>query len=46
VATQPVPALTLPTGNSPAKSAPFTKVKIKEKPAKKKGFFARLFGGR
>ena len=46
VATQPVPAITLPTSGSPDKSAPFTKVKIKEKPARKKGFFARLFGGR
>ncbi|MDO7854321.1 glycoside hydrolase family 10 protein [Hymenobacter convexus] len=43
---QPVPSITLPSGESPDKAAPFTKVKIKEKPAKKKGFFGRLFGGR
>lgn len=53
VATQPSPSrtkpdarFTLPTAESPDKAAPFTKVKIKEKPAKKKGFFGRLFGGR
>ena len=37
---------TLLTAEKPEGSAPFSKIKIKEKPAKKKGFFARLFGGR
>ena len=44
VAAQPVPVITPPPGGSPDKSAPFTKVKIKEKPARRRGFFARLFG--
>ena len=38
------PRLTLPASASPDKAAPFTKIKIKEKP-RKRGFFARLFGG-
>ncbi|MBD2723944.1 glycoside hydrolase family 10 protein [Hymenobacter armeniacus] len=47
VASRPAqPTITLPTAESPEKAAPFTKVKIKEKPAKKKGFFGRLFGGK
>ncbi|MBJ6111472.1 family 10 glycosylhydrolase [Hymenobacter sp. BT523] len=46
VASRPAqPTITLPTAESPEKAAPFTKVKIKEKPAKK-GFFGRLFGGK
>jgi hypothetical protein len=51
VATQPAPAAQRPNirlnapADKPEASAPFSKVKIKEKPAKKKGFFARLFGG-
>ena len=47
--TQPDPRFQLPTASaeSPAdKAAPLIKVKVKEKPAKKKGFFGRLFGGR
>ena len=50
VATQQVPARPQPvirpaaTGDKPEASAPFTKIKIKEKPAKRRGFFARLFG--
>jgi len=43
--TKPDPRFTLPNGESPEKAAPFTKVKVKEKPVKKKGFFGRLFGG-
>ncbi|UOQ99408.1 family 10 glycosylhydrolase [Hymenobacter sp. 5317J-9] len=47
VAARPAqPSIPLPTAESPEKAAPFTKVKIKEKPAKKKGFFGRLFGGK
>jgi uncharacterized lipoprotein YddW (UPF0748 family) len=42
--TKPDPRFTLPNGESPDKAAPFTKVKVKEKP-KKRGFFGRLFGG-
>jgi len=34
-----------PAGDSPEASTPFSKVKIKEK-LQKRGFFARLFGGR
>jgi hypothetical protein len=34
------------TIEKPADSAPFSKIKIKEKSGKKKGFFARLFGGK
>ena len=49
VATQPAPARPVfrPTlsGDKPEASAPFTKIKIKEKPARRRGFFARLFGG-
>ena len=33
------------TGEKPQASAQLTKVKIKEKPARRRGFFARLFGG-
>jgi len=49
VTTQPVRArpVVRPTlsADKPEASAPFTKIKIKEKPAKRRGFFARLFGG-
>ena len=49
VATQPAPARPVfrPTlsGDKPEASTPFTKIKIKEKPAKRRGFLARLFGG-
>ena len=43
---QPVLRPSLPPVGKPEGSAPFSKVKIKEKPARKKGFFARLFGGK
>jgi uncharacterized lipoprotein YddW (UPF0748 family) len=51
VATQPALATPRPTirlnapTDKPEASAQFSKIKIKEKPTKKKGFFARLFGG-
>jgi uncharacterized lipoprotein YddW (UPF0748 family) len=45
--TKPDPRFTLPSGSeSPDKAAPLIKVKVKEKPVKKRGFFGRLFGGK
>ena len=49
VASAPVPSRPQPVlrpVGKPEALAPFSKVKIKEKPARKKGFFARLFGGK